>query len=150
MASVEPFWRYFDWKYTIFRDPGINVLKKTFSRSWSRGWLSHTFRYTFLKDNDQHTKLPLLRLSAGVIIRGRMTPRFSKLNKGADNQNDHEILLSAPLIYQGQRTGYWVCCQWRSWRRITLVRNWSNSAVFATYILSVILILWKRCQWVIP
>ena len=60
----------------------------------------------FLKDINQHKNLPLLRLSAGVIIRGRITPRFSKLNKGADNQNDHEILLSAPLIYQGQRTGY--------------------------------------------
>ena len=87
----------------------------------------------FLKDSKQRTNLPLLRLSAGVIIRGRMTPRFSKLNKGADNQNDHEILLSAPLTYQGQRTDYWVCCQWRSWRRITLARKWSNSAVFASY-----------------
>ena len=132
---VASFWRYFVWKYTTFRDsflPGISVLKKAFSRSWSRGRLSHTFVALFLKDNNQRTNLPLLRLSAGVIIRGRMTPRFSKLNKGADNQNDHEILLSAPLIYQGQRTGYWVYCQWRSWRRITLASNCSNSAVFTS------------------
>ena len=151
-CPVEPFWRYFVWKYTIFRDillSGINVLKKTFSRSWSRVRLSHTFRCVFPEGNNQHTNLPLLRLSAGVIIRGRMTPRLSKFSKGAVNQNDHEILLSAPLIYQGQSTGYWVCCQWHSWRRITLARNWSNSAALTSCFVKIVLTLWKRCHWVI-